>query len=324
MSLKNVVDKKDYDELLAQNEQLKKKYIKLDKRLTSIIKMSDSTFKTFANTNVELEKDQERFKTILRQSDKQSKQLLGDVEKKEELLIKDKLLHISEMISMLAHQWRQPLAIISSSIIGIDMQVSMDKYDLENPNERKNFLDYLAQKHQMILENVNNMSGTIDSFQTFFEPSGKVEFVPASQPIKNALSVIEVSFENKGINIIQDFEYEDEIMLPVSEIMDVILNILNNSEENFIVKKTINSNITISTKKSDDNLVINIGDNGGGIPNDIMEQIFDPYFSTKDERNGTGLGLHICKTIIEEHYKGKITAYNSSDGVVFEIVIPIS
>ncbi len=324
MSLKNVVDKKDYDELLAQNEQLKKKYIKLDKRLTSIIKMSDSTFKTFANTNVELEKDQERFKTILRQSDKQSKQLLGDVEKKEELLIKDKLLHISEMISMLAHQWRQPLAIISSSIIGIDMQVSMDKYDLENPNERKKFLDYLAQKHQMILENVNNMSGTIDSFQTFFEPSGKVEFVPASQPIKNALSVIEVSFENKGINIIQDFEYEDEIMLPVSEIMDVILNILNNSEENFIVKKTINSNITISTKKSDDNLVINIGDNGGGIPNDIMEQIFDPYFSTKDERNGTGLGLHICKTIIEEHYKGKITAYNSSDGVVFEIVIPIS
>jgi len=225
---------------------------------------------------------------------------------------------------MLAHQWRQPLAIISSSIIGIDMQVSMDKYDLENPNERKKFLDYLAQKHQMILENVNNMSGTIDSFQTFFEPSGKVEFVPASQPIKNALSVIEVSFENKGINIIQDFEYEDEIMLPVSEIMDVILNILNNSEENFIVKKTINSNITISTKKSDDNLVINIGDNGGGIPNDIMEQIFDPYFSTKDERNGTGLGLHICKTIIEEHYKGKITAYNSSDGVVFEIVIPIS
>ncbi|MEA3522308.1 MAG: HAMP domain-containing sensor histidine kinase, partial [Campylobacterota bacterium] len=100
-----------------------------------------------------------------------------------------------------------------------------------------------------------------------------------------------------------------------SELMQVILNILKNAQDNFKEKSTQNAYIKITTHDK----CITICDNGGGIPNAIIERIFDPYFSTKNEKNGTGLGLYMCKTIIEEHHKGSLHVKSSDKGVCFSI-----
>jgi len=103
--------------------------------------------------------------------------------------------------------------------------------------------------------------------------------------------------------------------------MQVILNILKNSEDNFLEKTQEIKEIKISTNFKDNKHIITISDNGGGIDKEILPNIFKPYFSTKEEKNGTGLGLYMSKTIIQEHHNGSLTVNNNNNGVVFTIII---
>jgi nitrogen fixation/metabolism regulation signal transduction histidine kinase len=111
-------------------------------------------------------------------------------------------------------------------------------------------------------------------------------------------------------------------MIYQNEVMQVILNILKNSEDNFLEKNIKNKNISISTYKKENEYIISICDNGGGIENEILPNIFNPYYSTKIEKNGTGLGLYMSKIIIEEHNSGLLNVNNLNDGVCFDIVLP--
>ena len=107
------------------------------------------------------------------------------------------------------------------------------------------------------------------------------------------------------------------------ELLQVFINIIKNSEEVLKEKDVKNKKINILEYLQDDSLVIEISDNGGGIKENIIEKIFDPYFSTKDESVGTGLGLYMSKTIVEKHLNGTIKAYNKIDGACFRITINI-
>ena len=122
-----------------------------------------------------------------------------------------------------------------------------------------------------------------------------------------------------GIEIVTDFGCKDAILMYQNELMQVILNILKNSEDNFKEKNIQNGKIEITTSKKDNIYIIEISDNGGGIPKDILPNIFDPYFSTKDEKNGTGLGLYMSKIIVEEHHGGKLSVSNRDGGACFRI-----
>ena len=104
-----------------------------------------------------------------------------------------------------------------------------------------------------------------------------------------------------------------------NEFMQVLINIVKNANDNFILKSTQNASITISTWDTQVSSIMSICDNGGGIDPLILAKIFDPYFSTKSEKNGTGLGLYMSKIIIQEHHQGKLSAQNTSDGVCFTI-----
>jgi signal transduction histidine kinase len=116
-------------------------------------------------------------------------------------------------------------------------------------------------------------------------------------------------------------DLQDDAMLSVyrNELMQVVLNVLKNSEDNFKEKNTQEKYIEIRTYEENGIHTIALADNGGGIPHEIMSKIFDPYFSTKYERNGTGLGLYMSKIIIEEHHNGELIAENTSEGVCFTI-----
>jgi signal transduction histidine kinase len=226
---------------------------------------------------------------------------------------------MGEMISMIAHQWRQPLSAINSSIIGIESKLAIGKYDMEDKNHRDKFLKFLDKKHKGILEYVQGLSNTIDEFRNFFKPDKQKQTVSLIEPIQKALKIVKVSMSSKGISIKGNFSNRDELELYNNEIMQVILNILKNAEDNFIEKGIQNPTIKIETLSDEKEHIIKITDNGGGIPKDILPNIFDPYFSTKDEKNGTGLGLYMSKIIIEDHHKGKFKATNIENGVCFEI-----
>ena len=284
---------------------------------------STKTISSFIDLTILKEREQEL--QILNQSlIKQVKeQVEANIAKEKQMLAQSRLAQMGEMISMIAHQWRQPLTAISSTIINIDMKIDIGKFDLENQSDREQFFKFLETKHLNIIKYVKSMSSTIDDFRTFFKPNKKRELVSIITPIKNALSIVEVSFSSKGIDIETDYKIEDTILIYPNEIMQVILNILNNSKDNFLEKETKNPKIIITTEKIDNIYIIKTSDNGGGISKDIIKNIFDPYFSTKNEKNGTGLGLYMSKTIIKEHHNGDIVAYNNDLGVVIKISLGI-
>jgi signal transduction histidine kinase len=225
---------------------------------------------------------------------------------------------MGEMISMIAHQWRQPLGAISATVLGIETKIIFKKYDLSKEEDREQFLEFLKIKLKNISEYVQGLSTTIDDFRNFFKPDKAKERLSLTSSIKRALGIVEVSMSNKNIEILTTFDDNEEIELYHNEIMQVILNILKNAEDNFKEKGDIkDAAVWIRTYKKDNRHAISIKDNGGGIPDDIMPKIFDPYFSTKNEKNGTGLGLYMSKVIVEEHNGGKLEARNIENGVEF-------
>ena len=133
--------------------------------------------------------------------------------------------------------------------------------------------------------------------------------------IEKSLYIIKPSLLNHNINIVKEYNSDEEIKLYDAEMMHVVLNILNNSKEHLKEKEIKEPYIKITTE----NRTISICDNAGGIPEDIKDKIFDPYFSTKDEKNGTGLGLYMSKTIVEKHHHGKVSVENVENGVCFAI-----
>lgn len=250
--------------------------------------------------------------------------------KVEELLHKDEILlkkhrmaEMGEMLSMIAHQWRQPLGAISSAFVGIEVKIASGKFNLDNKNDQEKFITYLQRKHHSINEYVQHLSTTTDDFRNFFNPNKSKDSVLLTAPIEKALQLVEESMKNNGIEIIKDFKINNKIELYQNEVLQVILNILKNCEDNFLEKNIVAPKVTITTCIHDNNYSISICDNGEGIPQDIVDQIFDPYFTTKDEKNGAGLGLYMSKMIIEDHHLGILNVKNIKEGLCVEIIFRV-
>jgi len=245
---------------------------------------------------------------------------IEEIRKKDELLLQQqRMAAMGEMLSMISHQWKQPLGAINTAIMGIKIKIESGKFDLSDPFEQKKFLTYLDRKHNSILEYVQYLSSTTDDFKNFFNPNKSKELTALGTPIENALKIVKLPMKKNGIEITTDFNANTEFMMYPNEITQVILNLIKNSEDNFKEKKTHEPKIVIATLLSKDHAVIRIYDNGGGIPDDIAKQIFEPYFSTKSDKLGTGLGLYMSKMIMEEHHNGTLSMQNQNKGVTFEL-----
>ena len=246
-----------------------------------------------------------------------------------ELIKKDKLLHrqsklaaMGEMISMIAHQWRQPLGALSSIAINLQVKMQLEIFDLTKKEGREEFEKYFNKSLDEINSLVQNMTATIDDFRNFYKPNKILNHHSCNIPIKKAINIIKSSLNSDGVELVEEYLTEKEIDMYSNELMQVVLNILKNAQDNFKEKNIKDPKITImSTDNNNDEggVLIHICDNGGGIPEDITENIFDPYFSTKDEKNGTGLGLYMSKVIIETHHNGVLKAINSENGACFVI-----
>ncbi len=262
---------------------------------------------------------------ILRQYNKKLKnevaQNIEELRKKDKMLLKKhRMAEMGEMLSMIAHQWRQPLGTISSAVMGIEVKLASGKFNLEDRNDREKFLNYLKKKHHKINEYVQYLSTTTDDFRNFFNPNKMKDHLQLTPPIESALQIVQKTMETNGVEIIKDFKMDTKIELYQNEVMQVILSLLKNSEDNFLEKNISHPQITITTYRHNANYIISICDNGEGISEDIIDKIFDPYFSTKDEKNGAGLGLYMSKLIIEDHHNGILNVKNTEEGVCFEII----
>ncbi len=233
--------------------------------------------------------------------------------KKQQLLMlhQSRLAQMGEMISMIAHQWRQPLTTLSMLNQTITLNHSMNKLD-------KEFMDYFKINSK---KQIHNMSKTIDDFRDFFKPEKeKVEFI-INDAINSTLEMIKPIFSENKIDIIFEVSKNYKIIGYPNELGQAVLNIVTNAKDALVDSKNENKWIKIEIIQSDENIILTINDNAGGIPENILPNLFDPYFSTKEEKNGTGLGLYITKIIIEDHMNGKINVSNNKDGALFEIVL---
>ncbi len=210
-----------------------------------------------------------------------------------------KINSIEDILANIAHQWRQPLNSISTVASGLKMKQELNI--LKEPELNDNLVH--------IVNLTQHLSKTIDDFRTFFIKDKKKTRFEIEPIIKKALNIVELVLEEKRIQveIICDLltinSYENELT-------QVILIILNNAKDAFI-KDFDNKLILISAHLINSNLIIKIKDNAGGIPSDIINNIFEPYFTTKHQSQGTGIGLYIANEIIIKHMEGSFIAKNT-------------
>ena len=233
-------------------------------------------------------------------------------EKDRQLQYQSKLAQMGEMLNMIAHQWRQPLAAISSTTTYLYGKIIIGEYD------KKDFLNELENVEKFS----SHLSSTIDDFRNFFKPNKKTENTTLEEIISSTLKIINPILIHNNIKVKTTFICNQNITTLKNEIRQVILNILKNSEDAFIEREIKNRIIQINTLQKNDYASIEIIDNAGGIKEEFLNKIFDSYFTTKSIEKGTGVGLCMSKTIIEDNCKGKIQARNSKDGTTFTISIP--
>ncbi len=242
--------------------------------------------------------------------------------KKQQLLHQSRFSLLGEMVSMIAHQWRQPLHFISLVMTSLSMKFNMNKFDLETEEGRKN-LPYKVDLELIKVEDkVKILSSIIDDFATFYKPNDEIESLHINQTIKEAIKVFSNSLDS-NIIISEEYNSNRDIKIYKDVFIQICINLLNNSNENFIQKEIKEPKIFISTNDYDNGVEFKIKDNAGGIDKEIIDKIFDPYFSTKVGKNGNGLGLYMSKLVIEEHLNGEISVSNINGGAQFTIKLNV-
>ena len=238
-------------------------------------------------------------------------ELQVEANKQQQLMMihQNRLAQMGEMISMIAHQWRQPL-----NTLAILTQTIVLKYKRGKLNDT--IVDSFKENSK---KQINQMSNTIDDFRDFFKPEKvKIEFC-INSVIYHVIDILKPALEINNIDIRFEEETEFNIIGYPNELGQAILNIISNAKDALLDNKVEEGKITILLQQIDSSIVVSICDNAGGISDEIISKIFDPYFSTKIEKNGTGLGLYMTKMIIEEHMGAVLSVSNDDNGAIFKI-----
>ncbi len=227
-----------------------------------------------------------------------------------------RLAAIGEMMGNIAHQWRQPLSAITTTISGLKLK---EDFGILEPNDITNAND-------SIVHNAEFLSHTIDNFRNFFKKDQPNKKFFVSDAVKDTVSIIKASYDNHFILLKMDCEEDISHYGSDNLLSQVILNILANAKDALVLNNIENKIVKIILRNEKGNIVLKIQDNAGGINEGIKDKIFDPYFTTKHQSQGTGLGLYMSTQIIHTHFQGQIAAYNVQDsdglGACFEISFP--
>jgi len=241
-------------------------------------------------------------------------------QKQYELLAqKTKLAAMGEMLENIAHQWRQPLSVIETASSSIEMYKEMDIL-----NDK--FLDEMV---GTISTSAQHLSHTIEDFRDFFKPDKQQTVFNIKDSMQKTFNLLKLQLKAKNITVVQEIK-EIQIKGFERELLQVLLNIINNAKD-ALENVDKERYIFIEIYEENNNAVIKIKDNAGGIQKEIIERIFEPYFTTKHQSQGTGIGLYMSQEIISRHMKGVITVNNKTytykdkeyTGACFEVYLPL-
>ncbi len=242
---------------------------------------------------------------------------ISEQKEKDKLLFEQsKMASMGEMIGNIAHQWRQPLSAISSTASGMKVSNYLNLLSNEEIEEQ---LDTIVRKTEYL-------SDTINTFRNFIKYDKETKNIILEKLIQESIHIIAASLNDYYIKLIEQIDYDKKtsMMMVPSELPQVLINIINNAKDALINKDIQDKWIKLKLEKQSDKVIITIEDNAKGIPEDIIDHIFEPYFTTKHQSQGTGLGLHMSQKIVVDSLKGKIYVNNTQNGAKFTIELPIS
>ena len=245
----------------------------------------------------------------------EKKRAAKELEEQQMVLIQQsRLASMGEMIANISHQWRQPLNALGLNLQKLGLYQSRGILDEQRLNES-------IEKNMNL---IHSMSSTIDDFRDFFNPNKEKSSFLIMDAIAKSYKIVESSFEHSLIKYeIKTDDDDVQVFGYINEFSQVIVNLLNNAKDVLNEKKISSAHVIIDVKKDGNQVLVTICDNGGGIPKSIGEKIFDPYFTTKEEGKGTGIGLYMSKMIIEDHMDGKFDFVNTAEGACFRIKLPL-
>jgi len=238
---------------------------------------------------------------------------VSELRKKDRMMmLQSRQAAMGEMIGNIAHQWRQPLNTLGLIVQELRMTYGHDEFNKES----------LEASVKKAMELIMHMSRTIEDFSNYFKPDKEKMLFNVNQAVARTLSLVEPSLKNLSINIEVIEKENTNINGYANEYSQVLLNILLNCRDAFeecnIDRQRV---ITMAVFKEGGKSVVTVTDNAGGIPEEVMDKIFDPYFTTKGPDKGTGIGLYMAKTIIEKNMEGRLSVRNTADGAEFRIEV---
>lgn len=267
-------------------------------------------------------RNKKRFIEEIQQTEEQKSRLKSALDRSESeieyqkamLFQQSKLAAMGEMIDNIAHQWRQPLNTLSVIVQDVEYAYGSGRLD-------KNYIRTITSES---MEQIVFMSQTIEDFRNFVKPDQKNTPFDLNQPVAESLELLAGMFESQRITI--DVQYSDttlEIFGSASEFKQVMINLLQNARDALIENNSTNPTITIHIFGDETYGAITIQDNGGGISSDVIDRIFEPYFTTKEEGKGSGIGLYMSYSIIRTKMGGTIGVENVKDGTLFTLTLPL-
>jgi signal transduction histidine kinase len=263
--------------------------------------------------------DKKKYQEALKSQNRELEQKVKEetekrLERERMLMNQSRMASMGEVMSSIAHQWRQPL-----NVLGIIVQDIEDAYHFDELNP-----EYINKNIKKAMEHITFLSKTIDDFRSFFKPDNTInEFSPLIIT-RDILAIIEHQLQVTFINV-ECFGDESIIIQSYqNEFKQVLLNLINNAKD---ALSNMNKYKVISIKISqiENKVQILVSDNGVGITEENREKIFDPYFTTKHQSQGTGMGLYVSKTIVESHMRGDLRLVSSEIGnTTFEFILPLN
>ncbi|MEA3314372.1 MAG: ATP-binding protein [Campylobacterota bacterium] len=244
-----------------------------------------------------------------------SKEVEKNLQNEKQIMESVKMAQMGEMIGNIAHQWRQPLSVISTSASGIKV-----KYEFGLLEDKD-----LPESMDSIVKSTKFLSKTIDTFRDYLKEKKEIKNILVQDRIKATINIVKASLKSYDIDIKENLDSIEDVYITMStgELDQVIINIINNAKDVLVERDIEDRKIKLEISKNENYFIISIEDNGGGVPNDIKDKIFEPYFTTKHQSQGTGLGLNMSYKIITKSLKGKLYVINSDIGAKFFIEIPL-
>ncbi|WP_071627519.1 sensor histidine kinase [Poseidonibacter lekithochrous] len=252
---------------------------------------------------------------------KVEKGILENREKDKKLIQQTRFAALGEMIGNIAHQWRQPLSAISSTASSMLLQLQLDLLEKKD----------IEKSYNSIIKYSDFLSQTVEDFRSFFKENKQKEEFDMIKTLHNTITITSATYKDAAIQIAYNFDVEELYAYGfANELSQVYLNILSNAKDILKNSEDQNKIVKIRAYENDNFNVVEIIDNAGGINEEIIDKIFDPYFTTKHQSQGTGIGLYMSKEIIEKHMSGQLTAHNTKFkfqskeyiGACFKIELP--